>query len=210
MKNLDTEQDALKKITDYLLEETLEPAKSEAQKIIEDAKKKAAEIVSKADADQKKLIEETKEKLENEQKSFKSALALGLEQSVEALKQKVIKDLFSPALQEMVDREMVKPQVIANLIDALVKAIQKDGLAVDLKAFIPANASAQEINTLLTKEVLSKLENQSVALGKMHSGVEVKVVDKKVTLEMTGKDVQEMLLNFIRRDLRNLIFQSEN
>lgn len=209
MKNLDVEQDALKKITDYLLEETLEPAKVEAEWIIADAKKKADEIVSKAEADSRTIVEQMKKDLENEQKSFKTALQSGLEKTILALKQKVLKEIFSPALQKIVDQEMQKPEVVAQLIGALVEAIKKEGLSLNLEAFIPTQVSAQAVNALLTKEVLESLKNKTVTLGKITSGVEVKLVDKQLTIEMTGKALQEALLNYIRRELRELIFLSE-
>lgn len=209
MKVLDTEQDALKKITDYLLEETLQPARTEAEKIIEDAKAKAADIIEKAEEEQRRLVEDSKEKIEKEQRSFKSTLSMGLEQTVESLKQMIVKDLFSPTLQQMVDKEMQKPNVVAKLIDTLVKALEKEGTAADLQAFIPQGVDVKEVNGLLTKETLDKLKGHSVTLGKINSGVEVKLVNKQVTLEMTGKAIHEMLLNYVRKELRDLIFKGE-
>jgi V/A-type H+-transporting ATPase subunit E len=210
MKKLESEQDALKKITDYLLEETLEPAKTEAAKIVEESKAQAKEIIEQAQNEQNRLIAQTKERLVNEERSFRSTLNQGVEQSIESLKQKILKDLFSPVLQQLVDKEMQKPQVIASFIQELIKAIDKEGLSLNLEAFIPANANAAEINTLLTKEVLNKLKNQTVTLGKMNSGVEVKMLDKKVTIEMTGKALQESLMTYLRQELRELIFVNEN
>lgn len=208
MKTLDKGQDKIKKISDGIREQVLEPAIKEAKKNIEEAQNKAEEIIKAAEKQAQKLIDHAKVSIEHERNVFLSSLAQSAKQTLESLKHSIEKHLFNEQLEKIINKQAADPDVIANLIAAIIKAIEKDGLSTDILALIPKHANSQQINQLLGREILQKLQGQSVSIGEFSGGAQVKLVDKKMTLDMTDETLIEYLRNYVRKDFRKLIFAS--
>src|SRR3989338_7173519 len=120
MKGLETGKDRIQKICDTLRKETLEPAKQEAREIVENAHIQASGIVEEAKTRAVLLIEAAEKEMEERKRVFHASLNLACRQGIEALKQKIERDLFS--------KEMSDQKLIANLINSLVKTMKKRGL----------------------------------------------------------------------------------
>lgn len=210
MKTLDTGHDKIQKICDILKKETLEPAHLEAKKIIEAAKKQAEHIIAESHQQAEKSIADARRVIEQERNVFQSSLTQSAKQSLEALRQAIEHKLFNEELHNIVLRHTVDPHVIAKLIDAIVKALEKEGLAADLAAIIPASISVKEVNALLASGILNKLKDQSVALGDIGGGAKVRVEGKKMTLDISNNEIEDLLQRYLRKDFRKLIFGGMN
>lgn len=127
MKGQETGKEKLKKICDLLRKETLEPAEKEKEEILLDAKQEAEEIVAEAKSLAKKLVDEAAEEIEKKRESFRTALKAASRQAVEALKEKIEKNLFHPQLATLVSKPLNDPQVMAKIIETIVKALEKRG-----------------------------------------------------------------------------------
>ena len=208
MKNLESGQNKIQKICDSIRRETLDPAKKEAEKIIEDAKIKAVAILREAEEQAQKIHAHAKAEIEQERNVFQSSLAQASKQSIEALKQEIEKNLFDKELEKMIKKDSSSPQIIANLIGAMTQAIEKEGLKISLEAVIPEKVSAKEIASLLTQNVLNMLNDHKISLGKFEGGAQLKLVDNKITLDITDISLKELLANYVRKDFRKMIFAS--
>lgn len=205
-RTLETRDEKIEKICDILRKETIEPAKSEAEKIINAAKEKAEEIIREARANSEEILAEAQRAIEQKNNVFQSSLEQAAKQSLETLRQSIELKLFNEEFYPLITRHTANPQVIANLINALIKAIEKDGLSVNLTAFIPATLSVDEVNRLLGEQTLKKLKEKSVVLGNFSGGVKIRLNDKKVTLDITDAELAELLRRFVRKDFRKLLF----
>lgn len=208
MKTLDKSQDKIQKISEELRKETLEPAKREADKIIADAKAKAEQIEQEAQKKAKKLIDDAREAIEKERSVFQSALVQASKQSIEALRQSIENQLFNQQLDKALEKITVDPNVLANLINAIVEAIKKQGISADFSALIPATVSDKQINSLLVEGVRKSLKDQSVTISQLTGGVQVKLHDKKLTIDISDQALKELITRNIRKGFRDLIFQS--
>lgn len=206
MKTLETGQEKIQKICDVLRRDTLEPAKEEAQGIIIEAKKRAEHIIVEAQQQAEKFLEQARHAIEQERNVFQSSLTQSAKQSLEALRQSIEYNLFNKELHHLVVRHTADPKVIAKLIESLVKALEKEGLAVDLAAIIPASVSSKEVNTLLTAEILSKLQGNSVVLGDIAGGVKILIKNKRMELDISNTEIEELLQRYLRKDFRKMIF----
>lgn len=206
MKTLETGNEKIQKICDVLRKDTLEPAKIEAESIISQANERAEEIIIEAQRRADEMIKESQSIIEQQNNVFQSSLEQASKQSLEALRQSIEHKLFRQELSDLITSHTSDPKVIANLINALIKAIEKEGLAVDLNVFIPANASEKEINHLLGERVLKKLKEKSVGLGDFTGGAQVRLDKKRLTIDITDADLAELLSKYIRKDLRKWIF----
>jgi len=125
---------------------------------------------------------------------------------MEALRQSIEQNLFNDQLNKELNRASSNPQVIADLINAIVQAIQKEGLSGDLSAAIPQAVSARDVNVYLTEAVIKRLKDQSVTLSDFSGGAQVKFVDKNFTIDISEEAIKDLVSRYIRKDFRQLIF----
>ncbi|NGX55422.1 MAG: V-type proton ATPase subunit E [Chlamydiae bacterium] len=208
MDNLETGKDKIKKICEILRDETIEPAKLEAQKVLEQAQQKAEEIVAEGQKKASELLAAAKEQREKDQKLFKSSLKQASEQAMEGLRQNIEGKLFNEGLSDWVESHTADPKVAAALITALVQAIEKEGSSADFSALIPKAVPAEKVNAHLTKQILTKLHEEGMITGDFLGGVQIKMHDRKLTLDLSDTAIQELLEKYIRKEFHALLFQS--
>ena len=201
-------QDKVKKICEALKSETLEPAKREAENVIHEAKKKAEQIIKEARDQGQMLIKDAQTKIQQEKATAESALKLAARQTIESLKQTVEKAFFNQELISLIDQDLKKPDMVAKLIEAIVKAIEKEGIGADLEAEIPKSVCAEDVNHALGKAIVDRLKEQGVVLGDIEGGAKVKIVGQHMTLDLSDQALRELLASYIRDDFRNLIFSA--
>ncbi len=201
-------QDKVKKICEALKNETLDPARREAEIIVKDANIKAEKLIANAKEKGAEMIAEAKKKIAQEKATFESALKMGARQTVESLKQIVEKEFFNKELTKLIDGEMKKPEVVAKLVEAIVKAIDKEGIEADLEAIIPKSISAESVNSALGSAIIDRLKAKGVVLGEIEGGAEVKMLDAHLTLDISDEALKNLLADYIRDDFRELIFNN--
>ena len=206
MKTLESSQNKIQKIADQLRKETLEPAHVEAKQIIDNAKEEADQILKKAQDEAAALLGKAQKNIEQEKNVFQSSLAQATRQGIEVIKQAIEKELFAPLLLQTVKSETANPQVVAELIQAMIHAIDKEGLATDLDVLVGKVNTVEEINKYLSSEILKRVKKQTVTLGEFEGGVKVKVLDQNLTLEMTDKTIYDLIVTHIHKDFRKLFF----
>ena len=206
MKTLESSQNKIQKIADQLRKETLEPAHVEAKQIIDNAKEEADQILKKAQDEAAALLMKAQKNIEQEKNIFQSSLAQATRQGIEVIKQAIEKELFAPLLLQTVKSETANPQVVAELIQAMIHAIDKEGLATDLDVLVGKVNTVEEINKYLSSEILKRVKKQTVTLGEFEGGVKVKVLDQNLTLEMTDKTIYDLIVTHIHKDFRKLFF----
>jgi vacuolar-type H+-ATPase subunit E/Vma4 len=111
-------------------------------------------------------------------------------------------------LTEYVTKELTEPKFIANLINSFMASLEERGVKEDLVVRVPNTISPRVINSLLIRKFLQRLENESVEIGAFSGGVEIKMREQKMTIDITNTAVCELLAHYIRSDFRNLVFQT--
>jgi V/A-type H+-transporting ATPase subunit E len=208
MKTLEKGQDKIQKICDKIRRETLEPAKEEAESIIVAAKKKAEEIVKEAEHHAEQLIKQAKVKIEQERTIFHSSLQQAAKQMLESLRQQIEVSFFNEELQSVLAKNLSHPQLIADLINSLVKAVEKEGIRTDFSAVIPRSVSPDDVTDLLLDSIKKRLQAAPLEIGHFAGGAQVKLVGRKMTLDLTDQALKELLANYVRKDFRQIVFGS--
>lgn len=209
MKTLEKGKDKVKEICDELRRETLEPAQEEAKRIIADAENERERIIQLAQREAETIIAHTRTQVDKERHIFNSSLEQASKQSLEALRQSIEHQLFHPEIADTLDKRMADPEIISKLVGAIITALEKDGLEANIQALIPKTASPEKINALLAKQLLDRLKEHSVKVGEFAGGVQVKLVDKKMTIDMSSQALVELLTRYLRDDFRQLFFKAE-
>lgn len=207
-KTLEKAPDKIQQICDLLKKETLEPAQLEAEAIIEAAQIQATTILEQAKIQAEELRVRARQEVERERAVFNSALSQAAKQALESLRQVIGKELFNPEMQKIVDSQTTDPKVVANIIQAIIVALEKEGIKADLSAIVPRTVTAKQINDLLGKAILERLKGHSVEVGSIAGGAQVKLHEKQLTLDISDTALKELLAAYVRKDFRNLIFQA--
>lgn len=208
MKGTESGKDKVKKICDILRRETLEPAEIEAEQIIRSARELAEQIVAAANQEVEKIHLEARQEIERQRNVFQSSLSQACKQAVEALKQSIEEKLFNLELGRLMAKHTQDPKVLSQLITAVVKGIEKEGIEAALSVYIPAAVPARAVNMLLAHEILEKLKEKSVLVGPLSGGIEVKLLKENITIDISDAALRELVANYIRKDFRELIFGS--
>ena len=208
MKGIETGKDKVKKICEVLKRETLEPAKKEAAEIIQEAEIEAAMIVKAARHESERMIEEARQEIERQKNIFQSSLNQACKQSIQALKLNIEEKLFNQELHRQIVKQMLDPKALSQLITAVVKAVEKEGIDANLSVYVPAAVPARAVNALLINEILEKLKEKSVLIGTMAGGIEVKLHKDNITIDISDVALKELVANYIRKDFREIVFGS--
>lgn len=207
MREFDTGNDKIKIICQSLVEETIKPAQNKAQSLIEEAHQTAEEIIRDAHQHAQKILENAALEVDRNKTNFSISLKQAYQQSMGDIKQKIEKNLFQPALKKLIQEEIKNSKIIAQMIQAIIRAIEKEGIYSDLSVTISSEIQPKDVCQFLTQEVIQKLKDKPIAINpSLEGGVMVKLDQANMTLDLSTEALEELILNYIRKDLRNYIF----
>jgi V/A-type H+/Na+-transporting ATPase subunit E len=206
MKSFEEGSKKIQQICELLKKDAIEPAKKEADSIVEAAKIKAQQIIDAAEEEASRIRTETKQNIEQEKNVFQSFMAQAAKQTIETLKQGIEQKFFNTELLNLITTHTADPQVIAKLINAIIEAIEKEGISTDLSVIVPKSVSAKEINAFLGENILNKIKEHSVVLGGFSGGVQVKLHNKQMIIDVSDKALVDILSTY-RKGFRELFFQ---
>lgn len=208
MDSLDTGKDKIKKICEVLKNETLAPAKQEAATLIKQAEAKARMLIDEAEKKAEVIITNAHAKNEKEREVFETSLRQACQQGTEELKQNIESKLLNEHLASWVENQTSDPKVGAKLIKALVGAIEDEGTSANFSAAISKTLSTKEVNSELTKSILDALKEKSVVVGEFMGGVQLKLHEQQLTLDVSAESIQELLKSYLHKDFRDIVFKS--
>ncbi len=206
MHQLESGKDKIKKICDLLKSETLDPAKEEAQGIIRKAEEKSRSIIREAEERAKSLLNEAHAKLQKEKHVFDTALAAACKIGVEALRQDIEAKLFGGELERWAEQQTVDAQLQARLLQALIEAVEREGSSADFSAYIGKRVPKEALLAALGQQVIAKLKERDVLVGEFVGGIQLKLHDRRMILDVSNEALQELISRYIRKDFRALLF----
>jgi len=206
MTSLDTAHERIQAICEKIRVETLDPARQQAEKIIQAAEEEAKHIREQAQKEASNIRLQAKKELEEEKQIFTSSLEQASRQTIELLKQKIECMLFNPALEDWIVMQMNGPKLHAKLIEVIIQAIEKDGVQTRLDIKIPQAFTADAIVKELSSSIMNTLKNGSIDIGTMKAGIQVTLKNRHITLDISDAALRELVASFIRKDFRKVFF----
>ncbi len=207
MKAVETGKDKVKKICDVLRRETLEPAEHEAAALLESARTEATSIVKEANRQAKEIVKKAQDEAEMLTTRTHSTLQQACKQTLETLRQTIIDKLFHPELAKWLTSGLQNEKVLASLIEAVVKGIEKEGIECDLQVYISSAVSARDVNALLAPQVIKRLREKGVLVGTFAGGIQVKLVGENLMMDLSETALSELLYTYVRKDFREMFFR---
>ena len=203
---MDTAKKRIQEICDLLKKDTLDPARQEASEILENAHMKANEMIEHARSEAEHIRKDAEKERYEKRKVFEASLNLSFKQSIEVLREKIEKQLFNQQLLTLIQRPLKDPNTISLLINTIVQAIEKEGIDVDLSAYIPKEIPAKKVNELLALSVIERLKEKGVVLQDLVAGVQVKVHEDNITIDMSDQALKNLIFQYIRKDFWKMVF----
>lgn len=206
MNSSESGKDKIKKICEILERETLEPARAEAQRLIQDAQLRADQIIAAAKETAQQTLQSTQRQVEQNQLLFAASLKQGFRAIKEQLRQEIQNELVSPAFAEWVRTQGRAAMTEAQFIQAIIRAIDQAGLQGRVDAYIAEGVSVDAVNALLGQQILNRLEGASVQVGPFSAGVQIKLKDQHLVLDLTEDALVELLTTYIAKPFREILF----
>jgi len=206
MKPTDTGKDKVKKICEVLRKETLEPAERESAELLNRAKHEAEAMVQKARKEAEELRAEARKEIERKKAVLEVSLKQACQQTLEALRQTIIEKLFHSEIGRLLHQPLQEAKTAARLIEAVITALEKEGVQSNLSAYIASSIPAHEVNALLAPRIIQRLREKGVMVGTFSGGVEVKLDKENITLDLSEEALKELVANYTRKDFRATLF----
>lgn len=206
MEGRGTGDERLAAICQMIRNETLDPAKEEAEQIRHAAERDAARIRAEAKRQAEQMIHDARSLIKDERDAFDVSLEQAARQAVGLLKEKIEKSLFNPGLDQYVNDELHSEAKTAHLLDLLIQEVQKEGLDGDVSVWLGKNLKKDEVLKHLSQHTLKKVSSGNLLVGENTYGIVLKIVDRHLSIEITPEGIKEMMSTFLRPDFRSILF----
>lgn len=202
---LKNENDKIQEICEKLKNHTLEPALKEASNIVKEAELKAQKIIEAAKIESEALLKKAEIEIKQAKIIADASLHQAAKMSLESLKSTLVEELFQPNLLRMIEEGIQNNSLISKLIEAVIRALETEGLRGDVSVYIAQNLEAKEVIKTLLPEVVSKI---SLVNGEFAGGIRVRIKDKHLTIDITDDTLKKLMSQYIKRsEIRELLFR---
>lgn len=184
----------LEGIVSKIKEQGINAGKEEQQRIVEEAKKQAAQIIADAEAEKKKRIDQANNEAAQIKKNTQTALQQASRDVVEATKIAVI-DHLETIFGQKCDKLFTEKEYLQNLLKVVLESVSGD------KAAQVAPEQVAVMEAFLLKESLKdKVELKPLAT----SDAKIVVTSKGnegVQFVLSAEDVEKSLFSILNKDL---------
>lgn len=204
-------ENKLQELTEKIYSNGIEKAKQEAEIILENARKQAAELIRNAKADAG-VIKENAEKESAELKlKTESELKLSSKQVISSIKSQVTTLLTNNLLAGDIEKALGEPAFLKSVIELMIQKWQPDDAAsIDLQVILPENKKEafeqvikSKINHLLSKGLTVDFDSQ------FKSGFKITPADKSYIINFTAEDFDNFFKTYLREKTAGLLYGEE-
>jgi V/A-type H+-transporting ATPase subunit E len=207
MEKRGTSDERLAAICQMIRNETLDPAKEEAEQIKHAAERDAARVRAEAKQHSEHMLHDARTLLREEREAFDASLEQASRQVIALLKEKIEQSLFTPTLDSYLSSEFKDEHKTAALLDLLMQQLDSEGINGDLAVWLGKHLSKEVIVQQLGQEALKKISNEALHIGNHNYGFTLKILNRHLSIEITPEGIKEMLSTFLRPDFRAFLFK---
>jgi V/A-type H+-transporting ATPase subunit E len=196
--------DQLQDMLNKIYEEGVNKAKAEAAKILEAAQIEADQKKSLAQADAEKIIKDAKQKAAELDKNLSSDLRMAAQQAMSALKNKIINTLMIATIDKQTSQSMQDGAFLQKLI---LEVLSKWSPQSSLVLTVPESRK-NELDTFFNTSVKSvfagtlKIDYSPI----MKNGLAVAPADGTYKLSFTDEDFANFFKSYLRPKAAQILF----
>lgn len=194
---------SIQTICEQIKNEALEPAKIEAHRIIEKAKEEAERIRVQTIAEIEAEKTRSLQLIEKEKALLNASIEQAIKHGIDKLKFEIV-GVFNDLFRNDIETETSKPETIARLIEAICESVKKEGIFSQVGLTVGKWVDPAR----LAQELKLKLIEAPLSIGAFNGGVQIKLQDKHLTIDVSDRAVKELFASYLKRaDLRALVFK---
>lgn len=190
-------ENKLQQLTQKLYDEGLEKGRTEADRLVADAKTQAAKLVKEAQAEAEKLLKEAHDKAGDVQKNAMTEISLAGRQAVAKIKAEIASLVIARSTASATKEAALDPAFVKQML--LTAAANWDGGKSDLKALLPESERAkfEKEFEASAKELLDR----GIEVGysnEVKSGFKVGARDGGYYISFSDADFDALLKEYLR------------
>ena len=200
-------ENKLKELTDRLYGEGLEKGRLEADRLVAEAKDKAAAILAEAQAEAKQIVKKAEGKAADIEKNSMTEISLAGRQAVAKIKSELASAIIAKTSTEAIKAACVDVEFVKKLLLEVAKNWSGNAEQVSLKALLPAALEAEFAKAFETST--KKLLAAGVEVGyskEVKSGFKVGEKDGGYYISFTDESFEALLDEYLREKVSQLLF----
>jgi V/A-type H+/Na+-transporting ATPase subunit E len=195
-----------------LRDKGVEAGQREADRLVDEARKMALEIVQKANGEADEMKAKIKKDIEQDKAAAEAALKLAFRDTVLRLKSEIT-SRFAAQVQNLVsvtmhDRESLRVLILEVVREILTKDIENQPIEILISPEIirgtefsenPEDPQADPLSTLI-QQLSSEMLRQEIEIkagGDHTEGIRIRLIDKDLEIELTEQTISDLLLKHI-------------
>ncbi|GJL61726.1 MAG: hypothetical protein NPIRA04_03800 [Nitrospirales bacterium] len=195
-----------------LRDKGVEAGQREADRLVDEARKMALEIVQKANGEADEMKAKIKKDIEQDKAAAEAALKLAFRDTVLRLKSEItsrfaaqVKNLVSVTMH---DRESLRELILEVVREILTKDIENQPIEILISPEIirghefsenPEDPQADPLSTLI-QQLSSEMLRQEIEIkagGDHTEGIRIRLIDKDLEIELTEQTLSDLLLKHV-------------
>ena len=200
-------ENKLKELTERLYGEGLEKGRLEADRLVAEAKEKAAAILAEANAEAEKIVKKAEAKAADTEKNSMTEIQLAGRQAVAKIKSELASVIIAKSSSKAVKAACVDAEFVKKMLLEVAKNWSGNAEQVSLKALLPAALEAEfaKVFEASAKELLAA----GVEVGyskEVKSGFKVGAKDGGYYISFTDESFEALLDEYLREKVSQLLF----
>ncbi len=199
--------DKIRKISDHIKANVLDPAEKEKERLIEEGKEERARIITEAEEESRKIIEQAENHAKQLNASLESALRLSAQQAIPALKLSIETEILKDTIQDPVGEVLDKQELLKDIIRQIVAKYVENDFSGGVEMLLSAE-NREKLSDYMHSEIFEKLKGGiSLTEESGISGCKVIFKDRRIMIELSDESVTELLAGYLRPEIRTYLFK---
>ncbi len=203
-------ENKLQELTRKLYDEGLEKGRAEAERLVADAKTRAAKIEADARAQAENVLRQAQAKAEDVEKNTLTEIALAGKQAVARIKSEIAGMIVAKSIDAGVKEAAIDPAFIKEMLLAVAKNWNgADAGKVELQALLPESERAK------LDEAFGKAAKELLAAGievgyskEVRTGFKVGAKDGGYYISFSDADIEALLGEYLREKVSRMLFKA--
>ena len=200
-------ENKLKELTDRLYGEGLEKGRVEADRLVAEAKEKAAKILADANAEAAQIVKKAEDKAADTEKNSMTEIQLAGRQAVAKIKSELAGAIIAKTSTEAIKSAVVDAEFVKKLLLEVAKNWSGAAEQVSLKALLPAALESEFASAF--KASAKELLATGVEVGyskEVKNGFKVGEKDGGYYISFTDESFEALLDEYLREKVSQLLF----
>jgi len=200
-------ENKLQELTRKLYDEGLEKGRAEAERLVADAKTRAAKIEADARAQAENVLRQAQAKAEDVEKNTLTEIALAGKQAVARIKSEIAGMIVATSIDAGVKEAAIDPAFIKEMLLAVAKNWTSNTSDVSLSALLP-EAKKAELDAAIAGSA-AELLAAGVEVGysaEVKNGFKVGAKNGGYYISFTDESFYALLKEYLRDKVANMLF----